>query len=281
MITTINVPQLYRSQGQNLRTISDFRWWKNDDVWKKVDSRYLSKRLIQLNLNSHSFSHYFLNGPPPFPPRVITWPASTRLTLVNSVWLGLSLWHGESYLIKISLYHTPRACQQFLTIRHQLLSLIGQTHNIYMNCSWNWNKLWRFTWTLTIRWPLIFLDKKDSTPPRMWILLLPSENAKLELNRDKKFANDFAKICLRLAPFLPRLSHLESNSYNVPSHPYLFLKVLCKVKSHKISLPLHTSFGRGMRFYVSLMGLKCSDTSLSRVRVPRKVLTISLPHHQS
>ena len=99
---------------------------------------------------------------------------STRLALVNSVWLGLSLWHGESYLIKISLYHTPRACQQFLTIRPQLLSLIGQTHNIYMTCSWNWNKLWRFTWTLTIRWPLICLDKKDSTPPRMWILLLPS-----------------------------------------------------------------------------------------------------------
>ena len=60
--------------------------------------------------------------------------------------------------------------------------------------------------------------------------------------------------------------------------PDLFSKVLCKVKSYKISL-LHTSFGWGMRFYVSLMGLKCSDTSLSRVRVPRKVLTISLAHH--
>ena len=74
----------------------------------------------------------------------------------------------------------------------------------------------------------------------MWILLMPSENAKLELNRDKKFANDFAKICLRPAPFLPRLSHLESNSYKVPSPPYLFLKLLCKVKSHKNSVRIKT-----------------------------------------
>ena len=41
--------------------------------------------------------------------------------------------------------------------------------------------------------PFIFIDKKASTSQRMWILLLPSANSKLELNRDKKFANDFAK----------------------------------------------------------------------------------------
>ena len=87
-------------------------------------------------------------------PRLSSGPArAIRLALVNSVWLGLSLWHGESYLIKISLYHTPRACQQFLTIRHLLLCLIGQTHNTYtwyMNCcSW-----WTLTEGLHMAWTL-------------------------------------------------------------------------------------------------------------------------------
>ena len=47
--------------------------------------------------------------------------------------------------------------------------------------------------------PFIFIDKKASTSQRMWILLLPSANSKLEMNRDKKFANDFAKyVCVLL-----------------------------------------------------------------------------------
>lgn len=97
-------------------------------IWKEVVP--YGKRLFiftTLCNSNNSFSLYFVDGS----------PQHGTSAIVNSVWLGLSLWHDESYLIKISLYHTPRACQQFLTIRHLLLCLIGQTHNTYTNCcSW-------------------------------------------------------------------------------------------------------------------------------------------------
>ena len=139
---------------------------------------------------------------------------------------------------------------------------------------------WGLTWTLCPDFYFIFLcTRRTQLLKECGGCCCPSANSKLELNRDKKLASDFAKICLRLALFL--ISHIASFS-NCSSSIVRFVlpKVLCKVKSYKISL-LHTSIGRGMRFYVSLMGLKCSDTSLSWVRVPRKVLTISSAHHHS
>ena len=146
-------------------------------------------------------------------------------------------------------------------------------------CSW-WtlteglNMAWHGHW----KWPLTCLDKKDSTPPRMWILLLAVCEFETWIDLGQEVSqwfckNMFASRSISDAAITPRI---KSPKFYLPICPSKFY---AKLKAIKLVF-LHSSFGRGMRFYVSLMGLKCSDTSLSWVRVPHKVLTISFVHHQ-